>query len=189
MEFAELAVPGAFVFTPRQFADDRGTFCETFTERDFTAATGASFAVAQMNLSVSMRGVVRGIHYADVPPGQAKYVMCQFGRVLDVIVDLRVGSPTFGEHATVVLDDSDRRAVYLPVGVGHGFCALTDQAVVSYAVSSAYDPGREHSVNPLDPALGLPWPDLDLILSPRDAQAPTLAEAERDGRLPVWTSN
>jgi dTDP-4-dehydrorhamnose 3,5-epimerase len=106
-----------------------------------------------------------------------------------VIVDLRVGSPTFGEHATVVLDDSDRRAVYLPVGVGHGFCALTDQAVVSYAVSSAYDPGREHSVNPLDPALGLPWPDLDLILSPRDAQAPTLAEAERDGRLPVWTSN
>lgn len=187
MHVEELAVPGAFVFTPRVFADDRGAFCESYTSAALTAATGHAMDVAQMNVSVSRQGVVRGIHFADVPPGQAKYVTCPAGRILDVIVDIRVGSPTFGTFVTVVIDDVDRRAVYLPVGVGHAFCALSASAVVSYAVSSPYDPDREHSINPLDPDLGLPWPDLDLILSPRDADAPGLGDAVRDGLLPRWT--
>jgi len=137
MDVVELGVPGAFVVTPRQFADDRGMFCETYTSAAVAAATGQVMEIVQMNLSVSRRGVVRGIHFADVPPGQAKYVTCPAGRIRDVVVDIRVGSPTFGSVATVVLDDVERRAVYVPVGVGHAFCALSEQAVVTYAVSSA----------------------------------------------------
>lgn len=187
MDVEALTVPGAFAFTPRLFADARGRFCETYAGTAFTEAVGHRLEVAQMNLSVSRRGVVRGVHFADVPPGQAKYVTCPAGAVLDIVVDLREGSPAFGTHHAVRLDDRTHRAVYLPVGVGHAFCALTDEAVVSYAVSAPYDPAREHTVHPLDPALALPWPDPDPVLSQRDSAAPTLAAARLAGLLPKWS--
>ena len=116
MQIRPLAVPGAWEATPRQFVDERGVFLEWFTAASFTGTAGHRFDLAQANVSVSARGVLRGIHVADVPPGQAKYVTCVAGAVLDVVVDLRVGSPTFGAWDSTVLDAVDRRAVYLVRG-------------------------------------------------------------------------
>jgi dTDP-4-dehydrorhamnose 3,5-epimerase len=191
VESSPLGIDGAWTFTPRLLRDARGTFLEAFTEGAFTAAVGHRFSLAQMNCSVSDAGVLRGVHYADVPPGQAKYVTCTAGAVLDVVVDLRVGSPTFGRSASVLLDDVDRRAVYLAEGLGHAFCAVAPASTVVYACSTGYAPEREHGVHPLDPALGIAWPThgrdgapLALRLSPKDEAAPTLAEAEAQGLLP-----
>ena len=187
MQIRPLAVPGAWEATPAQFADDRGVFLEWFTAASFGAQAGHRFALAQANVSVSARGVLRGIHVADVPPGQAKYVTCVAGAVLDVVVDLRVGSPTFGRWDSTVLDAVDRRAVYLSEGLGHGFVALEDSSTVVYLCSEPYAPAREHEVHPLDPELGIGWPEgLELLLSPKDAAAPTLAEALERGLLPSW---
>jgi dTDP-4-dehydrorhamnose 3,5-epimerase len=127
------------------------------------------------------------VHFSDVPPGQAKYVTCVRGAVLDVIVDLRVGSPAFGQWEAVRLDDDTRHAVFLAEGLGHAFMALTDDAAVVYLCSTGYAPEREHGVNPLDPQLGIAWPaNIPPLLSPKDAQAPSLAEAERSGMLPSY---
>ncbi|PRY12936.1 dTDP-4-dehydrorhamnose 3,5-epimerase family protein [Kineococcus rhizosphaerae] len=191
MQTRELAVPGAWEFTPRQFGDERGTFMEWFTAGSFSAGPGHDLTLAQANCSVSAAGVLRGVHYADVPPGQAKYVFCAAGAVLDVVVDLRVGSPTFGTWDAVVLDDVDRRAVYLSEGLGHAFLSLADGSTVVYLCSQGYAPGREHGVHPLDPALGIDWPTtgrdgrpLEFTLSGKDEQAPTLQQALEAGALP-----
>ncbi len=189
MQIRPLAVPDAFELTPKAFGDDRGLFLEWYRFEELEAAAGHPLRLAQANLSVSRRGTLRGLHYADVPPGQAKYVTCVRGAVLDVIVDIRVGSPTFGASEGVVLDDVDRRAVYLPEGLGHAFLALTDDATVSYLCSEVYSPTREHGLDPLDPALGISWPsDLELLLSPKDAEAPSLAQALADGLLPDYAA-
>ena len=153
-----LGIEGAWTFTPQVHRDDRGSFFEAFRGAEFAADLGYHLSVAQVNSSVSRRGVIRGIHYCDVPPGQAKYVTCVAGAVLDVVVDLRVGSPGFGEWETVRLDDQDKRGVFLAEGLGHGFMALSEQATVVYLCSTGYAPGREHGVHPLDPALGIAWP-------------------------------
>ena len=184
-----LGIEGAWVFTPQVHRDDRGSFLETFRGDEFAAALGYRLDVAQVNCSVSRRGVIRGIHYADVPPGQAKYVCCLSGAVVDVVVDLRAGSPSFGKWEAVRLDDSSRRAVFLAEGIGHGFMAVSDLATVTYLCSTPYAPGREHGVNPLDPALGIGWPleeAAEPVLSGKDAAAPSLDEALRDGLLPRY---
>ncbi len=187
MEVRELKIPGAFEFTPRSFPDDRGVFASPYQEEPFVKAVGHPLRLAQTNHSRSRRGSVRGLHFADVPPGQAKYVYCPVGALLDVVVDLRVGSPTFGVWDTVRLDPVDFRAVYVPEGLGHGFVALEDDTVISYLCSTSYNPAVEHGVSAVDPALGLPWPaDLELLLSPKDRAAPTLAEAESSGLLPRY---
>ena len=187
MRTRELAVAGAFEFTPRSFADQRGLFVSPMQEEPFVAAVGAPFPVAQTNHSVSARGVLRGVHFALVPPGQAKYVYCTRGAVLDVVVDLRVGSPTFGVSDAVRLDEQDRRGVYLSEGLGHAFLALTDDANVTYLCSTPYAPGREHGVHTLDPELALPWPsDVEPLLSDKDTAAPSLAEARDGGLLPSY---
>jgi dTDP-4-dehydrorhamnose 3,5-epimerase len=179
-----LGIEGAFEVTPAQHGDPRGLFLEWYRFDALAAEVGHPLRLAQANMSVSARGVVRGIHYADVPPGQAKYVTCVRGAVLDVVVDLRVGSPTFGRWEGVRLDDVDRRAVYLAEGLGHGFCALTDDATLTYLCSETYNPAGEHAVHPLDPDLAIAWPADEPVLSARDAAAPTLAEARAGGRLP-----
>jgi len=182
-----LSIAGAWVFAPRLHTDDRGSFREAFTRTSFAPAVGHALDLKQMNVSVSSRGTVRGLHFADVPPGQAKYVQCFSGRILDVVVDIRVGSPTFGQWEAVELDGESGRAVYVAEGLGHGFCALSDSAVVGYLCSEPYAPEREHGVHPLDAELDLPWPkDLDLQLSPKDASAPSFAEAQQSGLLPQW---
>lgn len=189
MDIEELAIEGAFLFTPKQFADPRGAFMETFKESVFREATGHGLHLAQANCSISARGVVRGIHFADVPPSQAKYVMCASGAIFDVVVDIRVGSETFGKWTGVRLDDENRRALYLSEGLGHAFMALTEGATVMYLCSEGYAPEREHGVHPLDPAIGIEWPTgFEPLLSEKDAAAPTLAEMQRDGRLPLVES-
>jgi dTDP-4-dehydrorhamnose 3,5-epimerase len=187
MQIRELSVPDAYEITPVQHRDDRGVFLEWFKDEAFAKAVGHRLDLKQANISVSSRGTVRGIHFAEVPPGQAKYVTCVSGAILDIAVDVRVGSPTFGRWDSVLLDDADRRAIYLAEGLGHVFMALTDGSVVSYVCSEGYNPAREHGVHPLDPALDIRWPsDVDPLLSPKDAAAPTLAEAEKIGLLPSY---
>ncbi|MFJ4678801.1 MULTISPECIES: dTDP-4-dehydrorhamnose 3,5-epimerase [Kitasatospora] len=186
MKFRELSIPGAFEVTPQQHGDPRGLFMEWYRFDKLSEVVGHPLRLAQGNLSVSAKDVVRGVHFADVPPGQAKYVSCVRGAVLDVVVDLRVGSPAFGRWEFVRLDEDDRRAVYLPEGLGHGFCALTDDATLSYVCSETYNPTGEHGIHPLDPDLGIDWPTGAPQLSAKDEQAPTLAEALASGLLPRW---
>ncbi len=191
MTYRELAVPGAWEITPVQHGDPRGVFLEAFQAGPFADAVGHRLDLQQANLSVSAAGVLRGIHFADVPPGQAKYVTCPKGAVLDVVVDIRVGSPTFGTWDTVLLDDVDRRAIYLGEGLGHAFFSLEDDSTVMYLCSTGYSPGREHGIHPLDPEVGIVWPTTDRHgnpvspqLSDKDTAAPTLAEAREQGLLP-----
>jgi dTDP-4-dehydrorhamnose 3,5-epimerase len=186
VKLRSLSVEGAWEITPQQHGDPRGLFLEWYRFDRLAEAVGHPLRLAQGNLSVSSRDVVRGIHFADVPPGQAKYVTCVRGAVLDVVVDLRVGSPTFGRWEGVLLDDVDRRAVYLAEGLGHGFCAMTDDATLTYLCSTTYNPSAEHTVHPLDEELGIDWPAEVPRLSARDAAAPSLAQARTAGLLPVY---
>jgi len=185
----ELNVPDAYEITPAQFGDDRGVFLEWYRFDRLAEVIGHPIDLRQANTSVSRRGVVRGIHFADVPRGQAKYVTATHGAVLDFAIDIRVGSPSFGEWDSVLLDAVDRRAIYLAEGLGHCFVALTDDATVSYLVSDVYNPAAEHGIDPLDPAVGLRFPDEagELVLSEKDTEAPGLEAAAAAGLLPSWT--
>ncbi|MGI5212565.1 dTDP-4-dehydrorhamnose 3,5-epimerase family protein [Plantactinospora sp. CA-290183] len=187
MKATELTIPGAWEFLPPRFTDDRGSLLVWHDSAAFADALGFELTVAQVNQSVSRRGVIRGVHWADVPVGQAKYVYCPQGAVLDVVVDLRVGSPTFGRHEMIRLDSVDHRAVYLSEGLGHAFLALEEDTVVNYLCSTRYAPTRERIVHVRDEELGLDWPaDLDPILSERDANAPGLAEVRAADLLPRY---
>jgi dTDP-4-dehydrorhamnose 3,5-epimerase len=188
VQIRELNIPDSYEITPQMFGDDRGVFLEWYRFDRLEETIGHSLVVAQANTSVSKRGVVRGIHFADVPPSQAKYVTCPRGAVLDFVIDIRVGSPTFGEWDSVLLDDSDRKAIYIAEGLGHAFVSLTDDATVSYLVSSTFSAGREHGINPLDSevALSFPVPTEQLRLSPKDTDAPSLSAAAAAGLLPTW---
>jgi dTDP-4-dehydrorhamnose 3,5-epimerase len=184
-----LDLDGAWLFTPQIYADRRGSFHEWFSNDELEADTGRRLQVEQANCSVSHRGVIRGIHFADVPPGQAKWVTCASGAILDVIVDVRAASPGFGRWTAVHLSADDKNAVFIEEGLGHGFAALTDQAEVCYLSSAAYDPGREHGVHPLDPDLGIGWPaGLAPVLSDKDAASPSLAAALAGRLLPDYAT-
>lgn len=187
----ELGVEGAYEITPQVFNDERGYFLSPYQERDFLPYSGhALFPLVQSSFNRSRRGVVRGIHFTAVPPGTAKYVFSPWGRALDVVVDLRVGSPTYATWDSVVLDQHSFRAVYLPVGVGHMTVALEDDTIISYLLSTEYVLEHELAVSALDPRLRLPIPpDLDPLLSERDREAPSLDEAERAGILPDYATS
>lgn len=184
----ELSIAGSWLFTPVLRPDDRGLFLESFKANIFEQAVGRPFDLQQMNVSVSKKGTVRGIHFADVPPGQAKYVQCFDGAILDIVVDIRVGSPTFGQHHAIELTSDQRTALYISEGLGHAFCALTDSATVGYLCNEGYSPTREHGITPLDADLALPWPaHLEHLMSPKDTAAPTFADAQATGLLPTFT--
>ncbi|MQA07473.1 MAG: dTDP-4-keto-6-deoxy-D-glucose epimerase [Pseudonocardiaceae bacterium] len=189
MRARELEIDGAFEFTPHIFRDNRGCVTSPFQEAVFIEAVGYPlFPVKQTTCSTSQRGVVRGVHFTAIPPGMAKYAYCPLGRVLDVIVDVRVGSPTFGRWESVILDDQDCRAVYLPVGVGHMFISLRDGTVMNYVLSEAYVPANELALSPFDPDLALPIPsDVDAVLSDRDRNAPTVAGLQEADLLPDYS--
>ncbi len=188
MKSRRLAVEGAFEFTPDIFPDERGLFVSPFQQAALVEALGHPlFRVAQSNHSNSRRGVLRGIHFTATPPGTAKYVYCARGRAIDIVVDIRVGSPTFGRWDSVLLDQEAFRAMYFPPGVGHAFIALEDDTVMSYMLSEPYVAENELALSALDPALGLDIPEgLELIQSERDTVAPTLAQAEAAGLLPEY---
>jgi NDP-hexose 3,5-(Or5-) epimerase len=188
MDSRELSVPDSFLFTPAKLADDRGCFYESYREDVLAETVGHGFTVAQTNFSISARGVLRGIHGVLLPPGQAKVVTCHRGAILDVVVDTRIGSPTFGEHASNVVTAESGEFVYVAEGLGHAFLALTDDTCVGYLCSTRYVPGTQVDINPLDPELGLDWTMAgEPRLSEKDAGAPSLAVAAKSDLLPTYT--
>jgi dTDP-4-dehydrorhamnose 3,5-epimerase len=187
MQIRALKIDGSFEITPRQHADERGVFLESFRGDRLAGAIGHRLDVIQTNVSVSSAGTVRGVHYADLPPSQAKYVTALTGSFIDFVIDIRVGSPTFGLWDSVLLDTVDRRAIYLAEGLGHAICALQDNSSVMYLCSATYDPAREHAINPLDPDLALALPEgIIPVLSAKDVAAPSLSEAVAAGLLPRY---
>jgi dTDP-4-dehydrorhamnose 3,5-epimerase len=186
VQIRELKIPDAYEVTPMVHRDDRGEFLEWYRFDRLEETVGHRLDLRQANLSVSKRGTVRGIHFAELPRGQAKYVTVATGSVIDFVVDVRVGSPTFGTWDSVTLDTVDRRAVYLAEGLGHAFIALDDDTVLTYLVSDVYSPTMEHGIDPLDEEIGLDFgfPADKLLLSPKDIDAPSLREAA--GSLPDW---
>jgi dTDP-4-dehydrorhamnose 3,5-epimerase len=187
MKARELGIAGAWEITPQLHSDSRGMFFEWLTATGFAGFAGHRLDVRQANCSVSAAGVLRGLHFAQLPPSQAKYVTCLSGSVFDAVVDIRVGSPTFGQWDSVLLDDSDHRSIYLSEGLAHGFLALQDNSTVMYLCSTEYNPQREHTITPTDSTLAIEWPSgHELVLSDRDAAAPTLDEVRAAGLLPSW---
>jgi NDP-hexose 3,5-(Or5-) epimerase len=187
MKITEMAVPNAYRVTPQPHLDRRGQFFEAFRAEELSEAIGYPFVVGQANYSSSRRNTVRGIHGTMLPPGQAKLVTCVRGAVLDVVVDLRVGSPTFGMVELTHQEQDSGLAVYLGDGLGHAFLALTDDACMNYLCSQPYLPGTMIDINPLDPEIGIPWGLTEPpIMSDKDAAAPGLAQALASGLLPGY---
>jgi len=186
VEVRELSIPGAFVLESPVWADERGYFREWF-KRDDLEEIGVNFPIHQANLSMSRRGVVRGLHYSLAPEGQAKLVTCAYGELDDVIVDVRVGSPTYGRVEVVHLAAGEERAVLLPGGAAHGFCVTSELGALSYLLSSPFNPAKELEINPFDATLDVPWPLMgDAIVSKKDTDAPTLDERLSAGQLPRY---
>jgi dTDP-4-dehydrorhamnose 3,5-epimerase len=182
-----LGIDGAWVRETKVFRDARGSFHEWFQGTEIRADVGRDFPLRQANCVVSNKGALRGIHYTQVPPGQAKYITCVRGAVLSAVVDIRVGSPTFGDSRTVTLDDREFRALYVSEGLGHGLMALADDTVIVYVCSETYNPRLERGLHPLDPGMGIRWPaGITPDLSDKDSTAPSLADAERQGQLPRY---
>jgi dTDP-4-dehydrorhamnose 3,5-epimerase len=177
--FHRLEIPDVVLVEAESFADDRGFFAETYKMSPF-AAHGISLPFVQDNLSHSVQGVLRGLHYQKHPRAQGKLIMALRGRIFDVAVDIRVGSPTYRRWVGVVLSADDSRSLYVPVGFAHGFCVLSEQADVLYKVTEEYAPEFDRGIVWNDPAIGVQWPVAEPILSPKDAQLPLLSDADNN---------
>jgi dTDP-4-dehydrorhamnose 3,5-epimerase len=192
MSFTPLKIEGSWVFTPKKFPDERGSFHEVFKPPLLSETLGFGFEVKQVNQSVSKAGVIRGIHWADVPPGQAKYVFCSKGSIWDVVVDIRVGSPTFGQFDGEVISAENGKCVLIREGLGHVFLSLEDDTVVNYLCSEPFSPTTEHGINPLDNDLSIPFEQMlghkDFRISDKDLEAASLATMLSDRRLPSFIS-
>ncbi|MDP1847571.1 MAG: dTDP-4-dehydrorhamnose 3,5-epimerase [Solirubrobacteraceae bacterium] len=181
MRLIDTRLDGLVLLEPAVHGDARGFFVESY-RANVWAAHGVADTFVQDNHSRSARGVLRGMHFS-VGAGQAKLVRCARGRILDVVVDLRRASPTYGQWESAELDDERARQLYIPVGFAHGFCVLSDVADVVYKCSTYYDGAIERGFRYDDPAVGIEWPaDLDLLVSERDRRAPPLAQIA--GELP-----
>ncbi len=186
VKLIELSIPGLFVLESPVWGDDRGSFREWFKDEDFRDA-GIDFHARQANLSVSKKNVVRGLHYSMADEGQAKVVTCAHGELDDVIVDIRVGSPTFGRHEVVHLAAREDRSVYVPAGVAHGFCVTSELGALTYLLSSPFNAAVELEINPFDEELNVPWTiDGEAIVSPKDGGAPSLRERRDAKELPLF---
>ena len=184
MKANPLEISGAWEVELKKFDDSRGFFFESFRS-DFSHDTfGRKFTVKQTNTSVSAKGAVRGIHYALVPPSQAKYVQCQRGSIMDYVIDIRIGSPTFGKSISLELNSDIPRAIFIEEGLAHAFVALEDETVVTYLVNENFNPEREKGINPFDKELAINWPKIDLLLSEKDKTAISLTEAKELDLLP-----
>ncbi len=183
-----MAIPDCYEITPKQYGDNRGIFFESYRFDRLQEIAGRRIDLRQVNTSVSKKGTVRGVHFADIPQGQAKYVFVTQGAVVDYAIDIRVGSSAYGTWDSSVLDDVDRRALFLSEGIGHCFVALTEKATVTYLVTDVYRPEREHGITPLDEqvALDLPFAREELLFSEKDAEAMTLDQAHEAHLLPTW---
>ena len=184
MTVTPLSIHGAWLLQSRVFADDRGTFSEWFKSSLLTELTGESFLPVQANVSVSNAGVIRGIHYSLGPHGQAKLVTVLRGSILDVAIDVRTGSPTFGKYESVVMTAGDGQTMFLRHDMAHAFQALEDNTVVSYLISTEYSPADEREISPMCPTLNIQWTkNLSVVLSEKDQIAPDLSEQSAAGLL------
>jgi dTDP-4-dehydrorhamnose 3,5-epimerase len=186
MKAHPLSISGSWKIEFQKFDDNRGFFYESFKEEDFKTQIGRNLNIKQTNTSSSSKGSVRGIHYALVPPSQAKLVQCQRGSIKDYVIDIRIGSPTFGKFEEIELNENSATAIFIEEGLAHAFVALENQTVVTYYVTEKYNPEREKGINPFDKTLNVKWPDLELILSEKDKQAISLDEAKIQGLLPSF---
>lgn len=184
MKVLPTSLEGVLLLEPRVFEDGRGFFLETYHARRYEDA-GISVPFVQDNLSHSRKGTLRGLHY-QIPHGQAKLVQVLSGEVLDVVVDIRRGSPSFGHVATSLLSETNRRQIFIPEGFAHGFCVLSPSALFSYKCSAFYAPDCEAGILWSDPDLGISWPAGEVVLSPKDAAYPRLRDVP-GGRLPVFS--
>lgn len=172
----KLKIDGAWTFESDVFTDDRGFFREWFKPDFFKAETGVDFLPQQANLSQSDKGVLRGIHFSLAKAGQAKWITCTSGRILDVVVDIRPGSKTFRQWEAIELEATSTKSIFISSGLGHAFLSLEDKSAVTYLLSSPYSPKEEFEINPFDSEIGIDWPDLKFALSKKDAAAPSLSE-------------
>jgi len=188
MNVQRLEIDGCFVLEHKVFPDERGLFREWFKAEE-TKKLAPNFEVEQANFSISKRGVIRGIHYSLAPAGQSKLVSCAQGGITDVLVDLRKGSPSYLKVEYVHLSEESGRTVFIASGIGHGFVIETESAAVVYLTSSIYAPQFEKAIRPTDPDLAINWPLPDgvgYVISPGDASAPTLSQADDAGDLPKY---
>lgn len=182
MNIVKTVIEDVLILEPRVFADARGYFFESFSERDFDAQVapliGGAVRFVQDNESMSSYGVVRGLHYQKPPYTQSKLVRCVRGKVLDIAVDLRQGSPTFGRHVAVELSEENHRQLFIPKGFAHGFAVLSETAVFQYKCDEFYHPEADSGIQLLDPALGIDWriPREEMILSEKDRVRAPLAD-------------
>lgn len=183
MKFIETNLPGCVVIEPQVFGDSRGFFYESYNEAKFRNA-GIDRKFIQSNVSRSARGVLRGLHY-QWPNPQGKLVSVLEGEVYDVAVDIRRGSPTFGQWAGVMLTAENHRHFWIPEGFAHGFCVVSEHATFSYQCTDLYDAKADGGVRWDDPAIGIDWPVSSPLLSDKDAKAPLLAEVPA-GKLPEY---
>jgi dTDP-4-dehydrorhamnose 3,5-epimerase len=186
MKAHPLKISGSWKIEFQKFEDNRGFFYESFKAEEFQKLFGRNFDIKQTNTSSSSKGSVRGIHYALVPPSQAKLVQCQRGSIKDYVIDIRIGSPTFGQFEELALDEKSASAVFIEEGLAHAFVALENNTVVTYYVSEKYNPEREKGINPFDKKLNVKWPDVELILSEKDKVALSLDQAKSEGLLPIF---
>lgn len=186
MKAFPLKISGSWKIEFSKFSDNRGFFYESFKEDDFKKIIGRNLNIKQTNTSSSAKGSLRGIHYALVPPSQAKLVQCQRGSIRDYVIDIRIDSPTFGVHETIELTEKNADAVFIEEGLAHAFVALEDDTVVTYYVSEKYNPEREKGINPFDKTLNINWPQMSLIVSEKDKKAISLLEAKKLNLLPIY---
>ena len=186
MKAQPLSISGSWKIEFQKFDDNRGFFYESFKEEDFKNQIGRNLNIKQTNTSSSSKGSVRGIHYALVPPSQAKLVQCQRGSIKDYVIDIRIGSPTFGKFEEIELNENSAAAIFIEEGLAHAFVALENQTVVTYYVTEKYNPEREKGINPFDKTLNVKWPEIELLLSEKDKQAISLEEARSQGLLPKF---
>jgi len=186
MKATPLSISGSWLIEFQKFEDNRGYFYESFKEEEFSKLIGRRLNIKQTNTSSSSIGSVRGIHYALIPPSQAKLVQCQRGSIKDYVIDIRIDSPTFGKHETSDLNEKSAKAVFIEEGLAHAFVALENDTVVTYYVSEKYNPNREKGINPFDETLNINWPKIDLILSDKDKNAISLLEAKSQNLLPTY---
>ena len=186
MKAHPLKISGSWKIEFQKFEDNRGFFYESFKAEEFQKLIGRNFDIKQTNTSSSSKGSVRGIHYALVPPSQAKLVQCQRGSIKDYVIDIRIGSPTFGQFEAIDLDEKSASSIFIEEGLAHAFVALENNTIVTYYVSEKYNPEREKGINPFDKTLNILWPEIDLVLSEKDKAAISLEQATDQGILTTY---
>ncbi|MDF1498579.1 MAG: dTDP-4-dehydrorhamnose 3,5-epimerase [Patescibacteria group bacterium] len=174
--FTKLEIPEVILVKPRVFEDNRGFFLENYKYSEF-ANFGIKDNFMQDNHSKSVKNVLRGLHYQKQPKAQAKLVRCTNGEIFDVAIDIRKGSPTFGKWVSAVLSAENKKMLYIPIGFAHGFCVISDQAEINYKSSDEYAPETEGAICWNDSSIGISWPIENPIISEKDGQNKTLAEA------------